>query len=35
MYRIGVMYDSVEETLRELGMPPNRQPGQRGRPVRR
>jgi uncharacterized protein (DUF849 family) len=33
LYKIGVMYDSVEETLRELGMPPNRRPGQRGRPL--
>jgi hypothetical protein len=31
LYRIGVTYDSVDETLRALGMPPNRQPGQRGR----
>ncbi len=35
IYKIGVTYDSVEETLRELGMPPNRQPGQRGRPIRK
>ena len=35
MYRIGTTFDSVEQTLRELGMPPNRQPGQRGFPVRR
>ncbi len=34
-YRIGVTYDSVDETLRELGMPPNRAPGQRGRPIRK
>lgn len=35
LYKIGVTYDSVEETLRELGMPPNRAPGQRGCPVRK
>jgi uncharacterized protein (DUF849 family) len=35
IYKIGTTYDSVEETLRELGMPPNRRPGQRGCPVRR
>ena len=34
IYRIGTTFDSVEETLRELGMPPNRRPGQRGCPVR-
>jgi uncharacterized protein (DUF849 family) len=33
LYKVGVMYDSVEQTLRELGMPPNRKPGQRGRPL--
>jgi uncharacterized protein (DUF849 family) len=33
MYKLGVTYDSVETTLRELGMPPNRRPGQRGRPL--
>jgi uncharacterized protein (DUF849 family) len=33
MCRIGVSYDSVDETLRELGMAPNRVPGQRGRPM--
>jgi uncharacterized protein (DUF849 family) len=32
VYKIGIVYDSIEETLRELGMPPNREPGQRGRP---
>ncbi len=32
-YRIGTYYDSVDETLRALGMPPNRLPGQRGRPI--
>jgi uncharacterized protein (DUF849 family) len=35
IYKIGVTYDSIDETLRELGMPPNRQPGQRGRPIRK
>jgi len=34
-YKLGTWYDSAEETLRELGMPPNRVPGQRGRPIRR
>jgi uncharacterized protein (DUF849 family) len=34
-YKLGTWYDSAEETLRELGMPPNRLPGQRGRPIRR
>jgi uncharacterized protein (DUF849 family) len=34
MCRIGVTYDSVEATLSELGMPPNRAQGQRGRPIR-
>jgi len=33
LYRIGVSYDSVDETLRALGMPPNRRPGERGRPI--
>lgn len=28
--KIGVWYDSVEETLQNLGMPPNRKDGQRG-----
>jgi hypothetical protein len=31
--KIGVTYGSVDETLRELGWAPNRQPGQRGRPM--
>lgn len=35
IYKIGTMYDSAEETLRELGMQPNRTPGQRGFPVRK
>jgi uncharacterized protein (DUF849 family) len=34
MSKIGVTYDSVEQTLNELGMPPNRVQGQRGRPIR-
>jgi hypothetical protein len=28
--KIGVSYDSVEETLRNLGLPPNRAGGERG-----
>lgn len=28
--KIGVWYDSVEETLRELGLPPNRRDGEKG-----
>jgi hypothetical protein len=28
--KIGVWYDSVDETLQNLGLPPNRQVGQRG-----
>jgi uncharacterized protein (DUF849 family) len=34
IYRIGTQYQSVEETLAKLGMPPNREPGQRGVPIR-
>jgi len=34
-YKIGATHDSVDETLRELGMPPNCTPGQRGRPIRK
>jgi len=34
IYRIGVQYNSVEETLAKLGMPPNRERGQRALPVR-
>jgi len=34
IYRIGTWYQSVDETLRKLGMPPNRVPGQRGVPMR-
>ncbi|WP_434664665.1 3-keto-5-aminohexanoate cleavage protein [Paraburkholderia sp. A3BS-1L] len=30
IYRIGEHYTRVDETLRALGLPPNRQPGQRG-----
>ena len=31
--KIGVTYSSVDETLQNLGWAPNRQPGQRGRPM--
>jgi len=34
IYKIGVQYNSVEETLAKLGMAPNRQPGQRALPLR-
>jgi hypothetical protein len=34
IYQIGVQYNSTEETLAKLGMPPNRISGQRGAPVR-
>lgn len=34
IYRIGVQYDSVEETLLANGMAPNRTPGQKGVPQR-
>ncbi len=34
IYRIGEWYQSTDETLRRLGMVPNREPGQRGFPVR-
>jgi uncharacterized protein (DUF849 family) len=34
IYRIGEQYNSTEETLARLGMPPNREPGQRALPVR-
>lgn len=30
MMKIGVWYDTVEETLRNLGLPPNRAEGQKG-----
>lgn len=32
IYQIGTFYQSTDETLRMLGYPPNRQPGQRGVP---
>ena len=35
IYRIGVQYDSIEETLAANGMAPNRQPGQKGVPLRK
>jgi uncharacterized protein (DUF849 family) len=35
IYQIGTQYQSVDETLDRLGMPPNRTGGQRGLPVRR
>jgi uncharacterized protein (DUF849 family) len=34
IYQIGVQYNSTEETLAKLGMVPNREPGQRGIPLR-
>jgi uncharacterized protein (DUF849 family) len=34
IYRIGEQYNSIEETLARLGMPPNREPGQRALPMR-
>ena len=34
IYRIGVQYDSIEETLKANGMAPNRVPGQLGVPQR-
>lgn len=34
IYQIGDWYQSTDETLRKLGMPPNREAGQRGVPVR-
>jgi hypothetical protein len=34
IYQIGVQYQSVEETLTRLGMPPNRAAGQQGVPLR-
>jgi uncharacterized protein (DUF849 family) len=34
IYQIGTWYQSVDETLRMLGLPPNREPGQRGVPMR-
>jgi uncharacterized protein (DUF849 family) len=34
IYKIGVQYNSTEETLRQLSMPPNREKGQRAVPLR-
>ena len=34
IYKIGVQYNSVDETLAQLGMPPNREPGRRAVPNR-
>ena len=34
IYKIGVQYNSVDETLAQLGMPPNREPGRRAIPNR-
>lgn len=34
IYNIGEFYSSADETLRRLGMPPNRTPGQKGVPMR-
>lgn len=34
IYKIGVQYNSVEETLAQLGMAPNREPGRRAVPNR-
>lgn len=34
IYQIGTHWQSADETLRKLGMPPNREPGQRGAPIR-
>ena len=34
IYRIGVQYNSVDETLAQLGMVPNREPGRRAVPNR-
>lgn len=33
IYQIGTWYQSTDETLRKLGLPPNRAPGQRGVPL--
>ncbi len=35
IYRIGVQYSSIEETLLANGMAPNRQAGQKGVPQRK
>ncbi|MGH8486946.1 MAG: 3-keto-5-aminohexanoate cleavage protein, partial [Pseudomonas sp.] len=34
IYKIGVQYHSIDETLTKLGMAPNRKPGQKGMPLR-
>lgn len=34
IYQIGVQHQNAEETLRKLGMPPNREAGLRGAPLR-
>jgi hypothetical protein len=34
IYRIGEHYQSADETLAKLGYAPNRQPGERGAPLR-
>jgi len=34
IYQIGTWYQSPEETLARLGLPPNREPGRRGVPLR-
>ncbi len=34
IYQIGVQYQGVDETLAKLGLPPNRESGQRGAPMR-
>jgi uncharacterized protein (DUF849 family) len=34
IYKIGVQYNSVDETLAQLGMVPNREPGRRALPNR-
>jgi uncharacterized protein (DUF849 family) len=34
IYQIDTWYQSTDETLRQLGMPPNREAGQRGVPIR-
>ena len=34
IYRIGAQYKSADETLAKLGLPPNRDRGQRGVPMR-
>ena len=34
IYKIGIQYNSVDETLAQLGMVPNREPGKRALPNR-